>query len=497
MSIIKKLAGQTAVYGISTMIGRFINYLLVPLYTAKLNNVADYGVVGVMFSYASFFAIIFSMGLETAFFHFAQKESVKKEKVFATATLGLIITGIVFSVLTIVFAQPIMTWVGYPNHPEYAVYFTLILSADAVTAIGFAWLRNAQKPWNFAWVRLTNIFINVVANIFFLVVCPWLAENGTNHPLLLKINSINQVTWIFISNLIASLVTFPLLLKTWKNLKFGFDFSLYKRMLEYSYPLIFIGLAGMINETFDRILIKKLMPEDVADYNASIYNAFYKLSLVLTLFVQAFRFAVEPYFFQQSKSMDAKHQHAYIMKWFVYAVCIIFLGTILILPWIAPLLIRNPEYFKHPYGMKIVPILLVANMMLGIYYTLSVWYKVTGQTKIGAIPAFAGALITVILNLIFIPQFGILASAYTTLIAYSSMVISGYLLSRKYYPIPFEYGNILTALAVSFILSWGMLELDDTIYHVFIRTIMFLVFVAGIVFLERKTILRKNNIASN
>jgi len=198
MSIIKKLAGQTAVYGISTMIGRFINYLLVPLYTAKLTYVADYGVVGVMFSYASFFAIIFSMGLETAFFHFAQKESVKKEKVFSTATLGLIFTGVVFSVLTIVFAQSIMSWVGYPSHPEYAVYFTLILSADAVTAIGFAWLRNAQKPWNFAWVRLTNIFINVLANIFFLVVCPWLVKNGVQNPLLLKINNINQVTWIFI-----------------------------------------------------------------------------------------------------------------------------------------------------------------------------------------------------------------------------------------------------------------------------------------------------------
>jgi O-antigen/teichoic acid export membrane protein len=491
MSIIKKLAGQTAVYGISTMIGRFINYLLVPLYTAKLTHVADYGVVGVMFSYASFFAIIFSMGLETAFFHFAQKESVKKEKVFSTATLGLIFTGVVFSVLTIVFAQSIMSWVGYPSHPEYAVYFTLILSADAVTAIGFAWLRNAQKPWNFAWVRLTNIFINVLANIFFLVVCPWLVKNGVQSPLLLKINNINQVTWIFISNLIASLLTFPLLLRTWQNLKFGFDYSLYKRMLEYSFPLIFIGLAGMINETFDRILIKKLMPADVADYNASIYNAFYKLSLVLTLFVQAFRFAVEPYFFQQSKSMDAKQQHAYIMKWFVYAVCIIFLGTILILPWIAPLLIRNPEYFNHPYGMKIVPILLVANMMLGIYYTLSVWYKVTGQTKIGAIPAFAGAIITVVLNLIFIPQFGILASAFTTMIAYTSMVIFGYLLSRKYYPIPFEYTKILTALAFSFVLSWGMLKLDDSNLNVLIRIFMFLVFVGGVVFFERNTILRK------
>ncbi len=487
MSIIKKLAGQTAIYGISTMVGRFINYLLVPLYTAKLDNVADYGVVGVMFSYASFFAIIFALGFETAFFHFAQKDNFQKEKVFSTASISLVLSGFLFSIFAYFFAEPIMNWVGYPNHPEYAIFFTLILASDAVTAIGFAWLRNNQKAWNFATVRIANIFINVGANLFFLVVCPWLYELGYTHTILDSIINTNQVTWIFVSNLIASLATFPLLLNTWRNLKFGFDYSLFKRMIQYSYPLIFIGLAGMINETFDRILIKKMMPSDTADYNASIYNAFYKLSLILTLFVQAFRFAVEPYFFQQSKSMDAKHQHAYIMKWFVYAVTTIFLGTLLILPWIAPLLIRNPEYFKHPYGMKIVPILLIANMMLGIYYTLSVWYKVSGQTKIGAYPAFAGAFITIFLNLLFIPKFGILASAYTTLISYASMVVFGYLLSKKYYPIPFEYSRILGAIFTSLLISWGMLNLPNTLIGYSLKITLLILFVSSIFWIEKRT----------
>ncbi len=491
MSIIKKLAGQTAIYGLSTMVGRFINYLLVPLYTAKLNHVADYGVVGVMFSYASFFAIIFAMGFETAFFHFAQKDQIPKEKVFSTATIGLIISGFFFSLIAITLANPIMNWIGYPQNPEYAIYFTLILAFDAVTAIGFAWLRNAQKPWNFAWVRLSNIFINVVANLFFLIFCPWLISQGYNHSILVKINNTNQVTWIFVSNLLASIITFPLLLNTWKHLKFGFDFTLFKRMIRYSYPLIFIGLAGMINETFDRILIKKLMHVAVADYNASIYNAFYKLSLILTLFVQAFRFAVEPFFFQQSKSLDAKHQHAYIMKWFVYVVCFIFLGTLAVLPVIAPILIRNPEYFKHPYGMKIVPILLVANMMLGIYYTLSVWYKISGQTKIGAWPAFIGAVLTLTLNWLFIPKFGILASAYTTMITYTSMVIFGYLLSQKYYPIPFEYHKILGALGLSFIFSWGMLNLPQHHWNIYYRLGFTVLFIFVILMIERNTFFKK------
>jgi O-antigen/teichoic acid export membrane protein len=483
MSIVKKLASQTAIYGLSTMVGRFINYLLVPLYTAYLSDVSDYGVVSVMFGYASLFSVVFALGLETAFFHFAQKTE-KPERVFSTATHTLIITGFVWVILSRYFADSIMTAAGYPTHPEYAIWFTLILATDAITALGYAWLRNQQKPWQFAIIRLSNIGINVLANIFFLIGCPYLSKHGYSWADSWA-QPENMVSNIFISNLIASLFTFPMMFKSWRNLVYGLDFTLLKQMLKYAYPLIFIGLAGMINETFDRVLLKQLLPENIGDYEVSIYSAFYKLSLILTLFVQAFRFAVEPFFFQQAKSLDSKQTYAYVMKWFVYAVSIIYLFTIVILPYIAPLLIRNKAYFNHPSGMKIVPILLAANLCLGIYYTLSVWYKVSGKTKIGALPAFAGAIITLALNYILIPKIGFLGSAYTTLIAYASMVVFGYFLCQKYFPIPYQLLPILGSIFIAIASGYMILNIENTVLSICAKILSLSILVGGIYIYEK------------
>lgn len=483
MSIIKKLASQTAIYGLSTIFGRFINYLLVPLYTYYLSGVSDYGVVNVMFSYASLFSVLFAFGLETAFFHFAQRTD-KPERILSTAGNFLIVTGFIWIILAKFFAQPAMEFIGYPEHPEYALWFTMILSVDAISALGFAWLRNQQQPWKFAFIKLSNIFVNIGANVFFIVLCPILYKNGYEWAFYWA-QPENMVSSIFLSNLIASLVTFPLLFSTWKHLKWGMDIDLLKQMLKYAYPLIFIGLAGMINETFDRILIKKLTPNGLGDYEASIYSAFYKLSLVLTLFVQAFRFAVEPFFFQQAKSLDAKHSYAYVMKWFVYAVSIIYLGTMIIVPFIAPYLIQNPEYFKHPNGMNAVPILLAANLFLGIYYTLSVWYKISAQTKIGSLPAFGGAIVTITLNYLLIPKLGFMGSAYTTLIAYASMVIFGYLLCRKFYPIPYEMFPIIGSLFLTFTLGYLVLQTQNMQTHIVIKLASFVSLIAGIYIYEK------------
>ncbi len=486
MSTIKKLASQTAIYGLSTMVGRLINYLLVPLYTAYLAEVADFGVVGVMFGWASLFSVFFGLGLETAYFHFSQKTG-DAPKVFSTAVNFLIISGFIWVIISRWFAPDIMYGIGYPNHPEYALWFTMILAIDAITAIGFAKLRQEKKPWKFAFIKLTNIFINVGANIFFLIIVPKLAENGVGFAVRWY-NSVNQVSWIFISNLIASSITLPLLYKSMLQIKLGIDFKLLKRMLKYSYPLIFIGLAGMINETFDRVLLKKLLPELTADYEVSIYNAFYKLSLVLTLFVQAFRFAVEPFFFEQSKKLDAKESYAYVMKYFVYVISFIFVFTVAIIPYLAPLLIRNPDYFLHPNGMKIVPILLAANLFLGVYYTLSVWYKVSGHTKIGAMPAIFGAVLTIILNYLLIPRMGFVGSAIATLLAYSSMVVVGYILSKKYYPIPYNLTLITIIIGIAFVLGFWLNTLSTINYGVWMRIIIPLSFGLFVYLLDKKII---------
>lgn len=453
--VLRKLASQTAVYGLSTMVGRFLNFLLVPLYTARLAGASDYGEVSVVFSYASFLAVIFAFGLETGFFNFARQND-KPALVFSTATLYLFLSGAVLVLVGFLFSDSIMQAAGYPNKPEYARWFAIILAADAITSLGFAWLRFEEKPWAFAAIRLSNIGINIGANLFFLLLCPWLQAHNYAW-----VNAIYDpeyiISYIFISNLLASVVTLFLFSKTWKHLRAGIDITLLKKMMRYSMPLVVVGLAGMVNETMDRIFLKQLLPAHVGDHEAGIYSAFYKLSLILTLFVQAFRFAAEPFFFKHSGSDNAQETYAYVMKWFVYACGFILVSTIAFIPWLAPLLIRNKLYFEDTRGLAIVPVLLLANMFLGIYYNLSIWYKLSNKTTLGAITALFGAAITIAGNLWFIREFSFVASAYTTLAAYFGMVVLGYILGQRHYPIPYPMGKIvLSILGALFLayLSW-------------------------------------------
>ena len=434
------------------MAGRFINFLLVPLYTGRLAEIADYGQVNVMFSYAGFLAVIFTYGMETGFFNFARKTD-RPALVFSTATTALLCSGLLLVLLGNAFADGLMNLAGYPAKPEYAVWFTAIIAADAVTSLGFAWLRFAERPWRFAAIRLANIAINVGANLFFLIVCPWLAAHGYDwvHRIW---SPARLVDYIFISNLLASVITIPLMAGVWKNLKAGFQWTLFRSMLAYSLPMVIVGLAGMVNETLDRVLIKQLLPENKADYEAGIYGAFYKLSMVMTLFVQAFRFAAEPFFFKQADEANAPRTYARVMTTFVYVCGLIYVVTMACLPWLGPLLIRNEAYFRDPRGMAIVPVLLLANLMLGIYYNLSVWYKLSGKTMLGAWTALFGAVITLAGNFIWLGKYSFLASAWTTLAAYGGMVLLGYWLGQRYYPVPYQRGRVFVVILAALLLGY-------------------------------------------
>jgi O-antigen/teichoic acid export membrane protein len=449
--VLRKLASQTAVYGLSTMVGRFLNFLLVPLYTARLANISDYGEVNVMFSYAAFLAIIFTYGMETGFFNFA-RQTDNPQRVFSTATIAVSISGIFLLLVSAIFAKPLMALAGYPSHPEYIYWFAAILAADAISSLFFAWLRFNEKPWNFAAIRLTNIGINILSNLFFILLCPWLLKQG--HTWVNSFfNPEHLVAYIFLSNLISSIIILPLFGKNWYRIASGFDAALFKKMLRYSLPLVVVGLAGMVNETLDRILLKHLLPGDQGDHQAGIYGAFYKLSMVMTLFVQAFRFAAEPFFFKHAQTKDAKATYAYVLKWFVYVCGFIYVFTLAALPWLGPLLIRNPAYFSDPAGLRIVPVLLMANLCLGIYYNLSTWYKLSNKTHIGAYIAIAAAVITLVGNFYGIPRYGFEASAWTTLAAYASLVLLGYVFGQKFYPIPYPIGKIAASIVVAVLLG--------------------------------------------
>lgn len=435
---VKKLAGQTAIYGGTTVLSRLLNYLLVPLHTYLFSNAADYGVVGELYAWTSLFIVILTYGMETAFFRFSQDEGVK-DRVYSTVVGSLLVTSSLFIVLCSVFAQPIADWLRYPAHPEYVRWFSVIIGVDALTSIFFAHLRFLNKALRFAAVKLTNILVNVLLNLFFLLLCPWLL---TKNPDSAFVNAIYNpeigVGYIFIANLVASVVTLLMLFPGILRQKFVFDWQLWKKMFRYAFPLLIFGLAGIVNETMDRVLIKRLSLAAEPQASVGIYSACYKISILMTIVIQAFKYAAEPFFFRKAKDKDAKETYAEVMTLFVLVCSVIFTGIMLYMDIV--------QYFvgeTYRVGLPIVPILLMANLFLGIFYNLSIWYKLTGQTKFGAYIAIFGAVITLVLNWLLIPRFDYMGAAWTTFACYLSMMVVSYLLGQKYYHVDYDLKRIL------------------------------------------------------
>ena len=444
---VKKLAGQTAIYGGTTVLSRLLNYLLVPLHTYLFSNAADYGVVGELYAWTSLFNVILTYGMETTFFKFSQDDEIK-DRVYSTVVGSLLVTSTLFIVLCSVFAQPIADWLRYPTHPEYVRWFAVIIGVDALTSIFFAHLRFLHRPIRFAAVKITNILVNVILNLFFLLLCPWLLTKNPDSAFVNAIyNSEIGVGYIFIANLVASVVTLLMLFPGILKQKFVFDWQLWKKMFRYAFPLLIFGLAGIVNETMDRVLIKRLSLATEPQASVGIYSACYKISIMMTIFVQAFKYAAEPFFFSKSKDRDARETYAEVMTVFVLVCSIIFTGIMLYMDVV--------QYFVGPayrVGLPIVPILLLANLFLGIFYNLSIWYKLTGQTKFGAYIAIFGAIITLALNLLLIPRFDYMGAAWTTFACYFSMMVVSYLLGQKHYPVDYNikkiFFYILFAVAV-------------------------------------------------
>lgn len=432
MSIIRKLASDTAIYGIPSIVGRFINFILIFFFAAYFTPTLLAPQVE-FYAYAAFFFVVLPHGMETAFFNFSRdKESYKD--VFATAISSVGILALIFTFIMAISRQDIADFVGYSNHVSYVIWFILILAIDTFKSIPYALLRYLGKSKKFAWIKSVGILVNVGLNIFFVVFYP-------------DISGVSRsIEYVFIANLIASFVEFILLFSdTW--LHFGKpNFSLWKRMISYSWPLIVLGFAGMINETFDRISMNKLLPEATAKYEIGVYGTFYRLSMVMTIFIQAFRYAAEPLFFDQADKKDAKQSYVSIMNWFVFACGFIFLATALFKSEIAHVLIKKPEYFNHPDALIIVPILLLANLFLGIFFNLSIWYKINNKTLLGALISLFGAIITVVLLLVYVPEYGFKAAAYTTLISYFLMSVVSYFVGQYYYPVSYNIGRISVLL---------------------------------------------------
>ncbi len=438
---------------------------------------AEYGVVSEYYAYVTFLMILYTFGMETAFFHFSTKTG-DRDKVFGNGLITLIITSSIISGILILFSHAIANRLGYPNHPEYIVWFALILAFDGLTALPFARLRQLGKAKLFAGLKMLNIILNIGFNVFFLSILPEIAKHHPDSWMLFCYNPTVGVGYVFLANLISSSITLLLLLPDFKNIKFPLDKELLKAMIIYSFPILIAGFAGMINETLDRAILKYLVTDKVtAMQQLGIYSACYKLSILMTLFVQTFRYAAEPFFFAQQHKENAKQLYANVMNYFVLICSIIFLGVMLYIDVVK-------IFIGHKYysGLHVVPILLIANLCLGIYLNLSLWYKLTGQTRYGAWLSVYGAIITILFNLWLIPKMGYTGAAWATLICYASMMIFSYLLGQKIFPVPYELKKIALFVGAA-IFVWGLSILlrkftpDIPNYYYSLNTLLFLIYI--------------------
>jgi len=487
---LKKLAGQTAIYGLPTIVGRLLNYFLFPLYT-RVFTTGEYGVVTELYAYVAFLMVILTYGMETTFFRFSKKEN-EEGSVYNTSVISLLISSLAFIALSWIFSPSISFVLGYANHTEYIVWFAWILGLDALSAIPFARLRELNKARRFALLKSVNIALQIGFNLFFIVFCPWLAKYTGDGMLSYLLHLFYKpsvgVGYIFISNLIASGITLLLMLPEIIDIKLYFDNKLWKQMIKYALPIMVWGMAGIVNETFDRILLKHLVP--AADHpmeQLGIYGACYKIAILMTLFIQTFKFAAEPFFFSQANREDARQIYADVMKYFIIVCALIFLGVMMYIDIIIKMVGKD---FRE--GAAVIPILLMANLCLGVFYNLSIWYKITDKTMYGAYISVFGAVVTLVLNFWLVPIMGYMGAAWATLICYFLIMLVSYLLGQKHYYINYDLKKIGfytgLALLLFFVSLW--MDIESLPLKLTVNT-FFLIFYIAVVCYSEKDILRK------
>lgn len=441
-SLIKKLAGQTAVYGLTSLARLVYTLILVPLQSRAMSE-PENGTISFYFGLISFANVLLMYGMETAYFRFSTKGH-DPDKVFSTALRSVFATTLLFFLPVLLLHEQLAAWFHFPGAGDLVIYLAIILATDAWCALPFARLRQQNKPGRFAAARIANIAVNILINVFYLWYCPhhtdaaWVQQLYTPE---------HKVLYVFIANVAGSLTSLLMVSGAYRDITRGFDRMIWKQMLRYGFPMLLIGLAGMVNETLDRVMLNYLLPEDQAMFQTGIYGTCYKLAIFMTIFVQAFRFASEPFFFSRSREADAKETYALVMDWFVPACALIFLGMTLGMD-IAKHFIDQ----KFWSGLHVVPVLLLANWCLGIYINISIWYKVTDHTSIGSYISVGGAVITLLGLYIFVPVYGYTAAAWVTLTCYATMMVAGYLLGRKYYPIPYRVWRNLGIMAAAILM---------------------------------------------
>lgn len=481
MSSLKKLFQQTFIYGLATVLPRMLSFLLVPLYTDVL-PVREYGEFSIIVSWIVLFNVLLAYGMETAFFRFFHKEE-DKGQVVSTASLSIIFTSVLFFVVAFIFSSQLAGFSGIRE--DYILYTLFILLLDALVIIPFAWLRANEKPVKYAIIKILNVAVNLGLNVFLLLLLPRMAAGNSGGLLFEMYVPDFEISYIFISMIIASSITLLMVISFYAKVRYSFNTPLWKRMMRYAYPVLIAGVAFAINETFDRILLDWLLPENIAEEAVGAYAACYKLAIFMTLFATAFRMGIEPFFFSHAGEKNAQETYALITRYFVAFGSVILVTVVVFSDLLKVLLIRNSDYWE---AMKVVPLILLANFCLGIYHNLSVWYKVTDRTRFGAFISVGGAIITLAVNFLLIPVMSYMGSAIATVGAYGTMMILSYYLGQKYYPIPYDLRKIGLYLIGSVIISGISFYIFPNNYLIGIS--LWLAFLT-LVFIQEKTAVKQ------
>jgi O-antigen/teichoic acid export membrane protein len=483
-------------YGLSSIAARFISYLLTPYLTLKLTEAA-YGEQAIVYSFIPFLNVMVTHGMETAYFRFGSKEN--EEKIYHTSSFSMIlVTAMVVSCL-LIWGAPIANLLQINLHPEYIKLVALVVVLDALTTIPFSRLRLQERPKKYAFIKVGGILINIFATYALISLLPQYA-NAHKESFIASLHKEGfEVGYILIANVLQNIFVLLLLQKEIRALRFNIDFKLWGQMMIYAMPLILVGFGGMINETMDRIMLGWWANGGSPEANKALvgtYSACYKLAILITISIQAFRMGAEPFFFKQAQSDNAQKTYARVMKFFVITLCIMFLGVVLYLD-IWKLFIQKPSMYV---GLSVVPILLIANMCLGVYYNLSVWYKLSNKTMAGAWITLLGALITIIVNYIAIPHFGYMASAWATLLCYGTMMIVSYQWGQRVYFIPYATKKMIAYFVICLLL-YGIHKIVEYLTEIVstriaigtIEIILFIWFVSRIERKELRSLLKKQS----
>ncbi len=472
------LAKDTVIYGATNIISKFLNWLLAPFYIRVLANSAEYGIVTNLYAWVSVVLVLLTLGMETGLFRFINTNEEPK-RVFATTTKLVGIAVALFGLLGILFGHDVAAGLGYANHPEYITMFVVILMLDALMAVPFAYIRYQRRPLRFAFYKFLFIILNIGFNLLFFVLFPWLLSRGIVLPEWLYQPDFG-VGYIFISNLLASGIECLAMAPILKDARYGFDKALVRPLLSYSMPLVLLGLAGIFNKMAGQILIPYLYPDRVEGMTQlGIYGGNLKIAVVMVMFIQAFRFAYDPFVFSKMKEKDGQDAYRVAMNYFIFFGILIFLGVMYGIDFFKHIV--SPDYYS---GLVVVPIVMASEILFGIYYNLSVWYKVSDRTHYGAIFSIVGLVTTVAIILWGIPRYGIVAAAWSAFACNAVMMLLSYFLGQKYYPIPYDTGKnlLLLGLATLFYFGGMAIDFDHLWVKLLVRGILFILFIAITIF---------------